>query len=149
MKPVSILAIVLLVACTPDQPADPAAATPAACDVLCISDAVVERGQEVKVTFGPPKDHIWGVDAELRPLGGERVAWLYGFVDDPELSTVWPSKNVAFESIGFYGRGEWAWTVPSKLEPGRYELVKQAISDGSGTLDERTREWSVTFEVTS
>lgn len=140
--------LILAAACTSDAPGETAAEiTPANCEVLCISEGVVEGGQEVRVTFGPPKDHIWGVDAELRPLGEERIGWLYGFIDDPELSTVWPRKNVAFESIGFYGRGEWTWTVPHRLEPGMYKLVKQAIRDGSGTLDERTREWSVTFEV--
>lgn len=142
--------LILATACTSDGPGNaPADITPASCDVLCISDAVVERGQEVRVTFGPPNDHIWGVDAELRPLGEERIAWLYGFADDPELKTVWPRKNVAFELIGFTGGGQWTWTVSRRLEPGRYELVKEAISDAAGTIEERTREWSVAFEVTS
>lgn len=142
-------AVVLLLAatCTTTSPATSSQGP--RCDVLCISDAVVEPGQKVRVTFEPPKDHIWGVDAELRPLGEERIAWLYGFVDDPELKTVWPSPNLGFEGIGFYGRGEWTWTVPIRLEPGSYRLVKQAISDAAETLDERTREWSVTLEVTS
>ncbi len=143
--------LLLAAACTSDAPGETSAAiTPASCEVLCISDPIVEGGQEVRVTFGPPEDHIWGVDAELRPFGAERIAWLYAFADDRELKTVWPGSNIrAFEDIGFHGRAAWKWTVPSRLEPGRYELVKQAIRDGSGTLEERTREWTVTFEVTS
>ena len=117
-------------------------------DVLCISDTTMTTGQEVTITFAPPEQQIWGVEAQLRPLGKERIGWLYGYSDDEQLRTVWPRPNVGFEDIGFYGRAEWIWTVPDRLEPGVYEITKESIRQGSAPIEERIETWTISFEVT-
>ena len=104
--------------------------------------------QEVTIVFAPPKQQIWGVQAELRPVGESRIGWLYAYSDDERLRMVWPRPNVGFEDIGFYGRGVWTWTIPSRLEPGVYEISKDSIRLGSAPIEERIETWTVSFEVT-
>ncbi|MGH2755132.1 MAG: hypothetical protein ACRDLB_11950 [Actinomycetota bacterium] len=121
-----------------------------ACSILCISDSSVRPGDVVTVTYQPPPEHIWGVDGDLyRIEDGEqkRVAWTHAYLDDDQLETVWPDPNMVFETIGFNGDGSWEWRIPGRLEPGTYELRKDAISDEDGTIEERTLVSSVRFEV--
>jgi hypothetical protein len=117
------------------------------CDGLCISDSTVKVGQQVTVTFSPPKEQIWGVDAQLRPRGKERIAYLSGYLDDDRLRTLWPSPNLGFDAIGFYGRADWTWTVPKRLKPGVYEIAKTSVRIGSAPIEERMKTWTVSFEV--
>ena len=118
------------------------------CAGLCISDATVELGEEVTIVFAPPKKQIWGVSAEIRAdAGSKRIAWLSGDRDDRTLKTVWPGPNIGFRDIGFYGRAEWSWTAPARLEPGAYEISKESIRIGSAPIEDRIRTWVVSFEV--
>jgi hypothetical protein len=113
-----------------------------------MDDRSVSHGQTVGVTFDPPKKVIWGVTAELHRVGSRRpIGWLHGFADDRELETVWPAPNLGFVDIGFHGRGDWLWTVPDRLEPGRYELRKGGAFTGTAPIEERQREWRLTFRV--
>jgi hypothetical protein len=105
----------------------------------------VTNGQEVTITFTPPKDQIWGVVAELRPSGKKRIAWLSAFSDDERLRTVWPRPNLGFPDIGFHGPAQWRWTVPGRLKRGSYEISKESIQDGSAPIVERINEWTGVF----
>ena len=119
------------------------------CDGLCISDATVTVGQEVTVTFAPPKKQTWGVEAELRPAGKARIGWLYSHSRDGRLKTVWPKPNLGFELIGLFGHAEWSWIIPDRLQPGAYEISKESIRGGTAPIDERIETWTVKFEVTA
>ena len=117
---------------------------------LAIDPTKTSPGQEVTVTFSAPDNYTWGVDGELWQLDGEdrRIAFTYAWADRPTMRTVWPTDGEgAFEAIGFAGSASWTWTIPERLGPGTYELRKHAISDGVGSVEERTKTWSARFEV--
>lgn len=123
------------------------------CDVLCVSDAEVSPGQMIEVTFDPPRRLIWGVLSEVWRVDEEPpgfVASLYGWQDkDEKLTTFWPGTGGG-EDVGFYGPGSWQWRVPRRLEPGTYQIRKEAIGQGvRRPIEDRTTTWSVDFEVVS
>lgn len=119
------------------------------CKGLCISDRTVSVGQQVTIAFAPPKHQIWGVSAELRPLGKKRIGWLYAHSRDGRLKTVWPRPNLGFELIGIYGDASWTWTIPLRLEPGVYEISKQSTRNGPAPVEERIETWTASFKVTT
>ena len=63
--------------------------------------------------------------------------------------TAFPGEGGGVEDIGFYGRGEWTWEVPMRLEPGIYALAKDGIRGrpGAAPMRERKAWWSAAFEV--
>lgn len=164
----AFLCTVALAAC--DGGADPApraAASPSSpapsysqpplvedCDVLCVSAAEVRPGQVIEVTFDPPPRLIWGVFSEVWRIEDDGrpdfVATLYGWRGkDRKLTTFWPGTGGG-EDIGFYGPGSWRWRVPGRLEPGTYQIRKEATGPGvRRPIEDRTTTWRVDFEVVS
>ncbi len=125
---------------------------PDECEILCISDTRVEPGQTVRVTFDPPLRYAWGVPSHLHAGTAPTllpVAYLTAWqTRDKEIMTFFPGEGVGWEDIGFQGRGSWRWTVPTRLEPGIYSIVKEGIRGGRKPLADRMKLWVVSFEVT-
>lgn len=124
---------------------------PADCDVLCISETHVERGEIVRVSFAPQKRFIWGALSHLHKGTEETIepiAFLIAYGDrDDEILTSWPGDGGGVNDIGFTGSSEWDWVIPRRLRPGVYSIVHQGITQGNEPVEKRITKWTVSFEV--
>ncbi|MEA2433279.1 MAG: hypothetical protein QOG54_736 [Actinomycetota bacterium] len=128
---------------------DPSGASGAK-SALTVNPDNARPGDVVRVTFDPPPNQVWGIEGELRNVTGDRselIAWTSGWLQEERMTTVWPSGDASFDSIGFQGRASWDWEVPLSLWPGTYELRKDAIKAGVTPVEERTVVYAGRFEV--
>ena len=147
-EPIELKRVATFEVAQPDAEVPP----PSECDVLCMSDTRVQRGDTVRVSFTPPRGYTWGVASEIHVGTTEtftQIGYLYGWYDDKKLRTVWPGSGRGFEDIGFGGHASWSWVIPEKLGPGVYAISKDGIRGRPpAPLKKRLRVWSVAFEVT-
>jgi hypothetical protein len=114
-----------------------------------MNDTHVDPGQVVRIDFDPPEQYGWGIPSQLHAASERTLTWittLLGRLQDEELTTAW--EGGGYEDIGWRGPASWRWVVPRRLEPGIYSIAKNGITSGRRPVQDRTKWWVVSFEVT-